>query len=58
MVHYGQATDVLATKQRTMDEAYLLHPERFVKGSPRLPTLLTEAWINREKDKTACVLSR
>lgn len=57
VVHHGQAAEVLATRQTTMDQAYLLHPERFVKGPPQVPALPTEVWINREEDKTAHVLS-
>jgi len=57
MVHYGQAAEVLAKRQAAMDQAYLLHPERFVKGPPRVPPLPTEVWINREEDKTAYVVS-
>lgn len=56
-VHFGEAADVLARRQQALDLAYHLHPERFVKGPPRVQQLPTEVWINREEDKTAYVVS-
>ena len=57
MVHYGQASVVLASRQEVMDQAYLLHPECFVNGQPRIAALPTEVWINKEEDKTVHLLS-
>ena len=34
-VFYGRAQAITAIKQRTLDDAYSRHPERFVKGAPR-----------------------
>ena len=45
-VHYGQAQAVLERRQETLEAAYALHPERFVRGVPRPPFLSTEVWIN------------
>ena len=45
-VHYGQAQAVLERRQETLKAAYALHPERFVRGVPRPPSLPTEVWIN------------
>ena len=45
-VHYGQAQAVLERRQETLQAAYALHPERFVRGVPRPPSLPTEVWIN------------
>jgi len=45
-VHYGYATEILATRQRTLSCAYLAHPERFVQGLPKAPSLPSEVWIN------------
>lgn len=56
-VHFGEASEILARRQDTLDQAYRLHPERFVKGPPRVQQLPTEVWINREEDKTAYVVS-
>lgn len=45
-VHYGQAQAVLERRQETLQAAYAAHPERFVRGVPRPPSLPTEVWIN------------
>ena len=46
-VHYGRAEEKLAQRQIVLQQAYQLHPERFVKGKPT-PTPLPDAvWINR-----------
>lgn len=34
-VHYGQATQVISSRQSVLDAAYRLHPERFVRRAPR-----------------------
>ena len=46
VVHYGHADEVLAHRQALLDQAYARHPERFVKGAPRVPALAEEVWIN------------
>jgi putative transposase len=51
-VHYGRAEQVLAERQRVLDAAYAAHPERFVNGSPRVPSLPQAVWINPPEDKT------
>lgn len=45
-VHHGRAPGVLAHRARTLDAAYLLHPERFVRKPPAPPALPTAVWIN------------
>src|SRR4051812_36094467 len=45
-VHYGQADDIHATRQRTLDRAFDAKPERFVKKPPVPPTKPTAVWIN------------
>ena len=45
-VHYGQAQAVLERRQETLQAAYAAHPERFVRGAPRPPSLPTAVWIN------------
>ena len=35
-VHYGQATTLTVQRQATLQAAYEVHPERFVKGLPQL----------------------
>ena len=51
-VHYGHAEEVLAARQRVLDAAYAEHPERFVHGRPRVPSLPQAVWINPPEDKT------
>jgi putative transposase len=46
-VHYGQAQAVLERRQETLQAAYAAHPERFVRGVPKPPSLPTEVWINK-----------
>ena len=46
VVHYGQAEKVLEARRNILNEAYRLHPERFVKGQPRLSPLPEGVWIN------------
>lgn len=45
-VHYGEAEQVLQQRHRVMMEAYNRHPERFVKGAPKLQSLPEAVWIN------------
>ncbi len=49
-VHYGLAQQVLAQRHETLLHAYRQHPERFVKGPPKMPELPTAVWINRPAD--------
>jgi putative transposase len=56
-VHFGEAEDILSRRQHALDLAYQRHPERFVKGPPKVRQLPTEVWINREEDRTAHVIS-
>lgn len=50
-VHYGHAEEVLAQRQRVLDAAYEAHPERFVNGPPKVPSLPQAVWINPPEDK-------
>jgi hypothetical protein len=45
-VHYGQADDIHAARQRTLDHAFSNNPERFVTKSPEPPPEPTAVWIN------------
>jgi putative transposase len=51
-VHYGHAHQVLAERQRVLDAAYAAHPERFVNGPPKVPSLPQAVWINPPEDKS------
>lgn len=46
MVHYGLADQVTQQRQQVLHDAYLRHPERFVKGVPISPKLPQAVWIN------------
>jgi transposase InsO family protein len=45
-VHYGLADAVHAARQETLDRAFHLNPERFVRKTPEPPAKPIEAWIN------------
>ena len=45
-VHHHRAPDVLAQRQRTLQAAWTLHPERFVHGTPKPDPLPQAVWIN------------
>jgi len=45
-VHYGQAAELTAQRQVTLQAAYHAHPERFVSGVPRPPQVPQAVWIN------------
>jgi len=50
-VHYGRAPVILAARQRTLDKAFALHPERFVRNPPTHQEIPQQAWINPPKPK-------
>jgi putative transposase len=47
MVHYGHAEQIFQQRQLVLDAAYLAHPERFVRASPKPLSLPKEVWINK-----------
>ncbi len=51
VVHEGRSANVLKARQRTLDAAYAVHPERFVNGAPSVAPLPEAAWINPPEDK-------
>ena len=51
-VHYGQIDAVHAARQVTLDHAFRLNPERFVKKAPVPPAKPTAAWINPPTPKS------
>ncbi len=52
-VHYGTAQEIHATRQATLDAAFLAHPIRFKGNRPQPHSLPTEVWINPPtKDST------
>jgi putative transposase len=46
VVHSGQAEGVRQARQQVLQQAYLAHPERFVRGLPCPPTLPNTVCIN------------
>jgi putative transposase len=46
VVHTQRAERVHSLRQNTLDAAYAIHPERFVRKPPQPPALPTEVWIN------------
>jgi putative transposase len=51
-VHHGQAPRIIAARQHTLDKAFALHPERFVRNPPLHQQVPQQAWINPPKAKT------
>lgn len=45
-VHFGHAAPLWQHRQAILQEVYAIHPQRFVKGLPKPPTLPTAVWIN------------
>lgn len=45
-LHYGRAEECIQKRQIVLDEAYQLHPERFVKGKPKPLGIPDAVWIN------------
>ena len=50
-VHYKQHTLVQNQRQRVLDNAYAIHPERFVQGRPTVQPVPETVWINPPKQK-------
>jgi len=50
MVHYGLAESVSQARLETLQQAYRLHPERFVRKQPEPPRLPDAVWINPPAD--------
>jgi putative transposase len=51
-VHRGRAEEVLAKRQRVLDDAWACHPERFVRGAPKTAQLPSAVWINPPEDRS------
>ena len=45
-VHHHRAHSVLEQRERTLQAAWALHPERFVHGTPKPAPLPEAVWIN------------
>ncbi len=54
-VHYNTHQEVLCAREKTLANAWRLHPERFVKGIPVVRNVPSEVWINKpETAKDIC----
>ena len=45
-VHHGRVANIVAARQRVLDDAHARHPERFVRGRPMQKSPPAAAWIN------------
>jgi putative transposase len=54
VVHYGQAEEVIASRNQVLEQAYLSKPHRFKYEKPEHPPVPTEAWINKPKPENGC----
>jgi putative transposase len=54
-VHYGRAPEMLARRQRVLDEAYAKNPERFVRARPMSLPLPEAVWINPPAEVTESI---
>jgi putative transposase len=52
-VHYGRAEAVREKRAIILNDAYAIHPERFVCKPPQPPALPTAVWINEPKEDPA-----
>lgn len=48
-VHFGLAPQIREQRSMVLEQAYQLHPERFVRGRPQPPALPEHVWINPPK---------
>lgn len=52
-VHYGRAELIQAQRATVLDDAYAVHPERFVRKPPTPRPLPQAAWINKPQEDNA-----
>jgi putative transposase len=55
-VHYNQYGAIQNARATTLMNAYLDHPERFVRGIPEVQQVPTEVWINKPNVKEPAAL--
>jgi putative transposase len=48
-VHHGKVDAIGRVRRAALSEAFLAHPERFVRGTPQPPAVPEAAWINKPK---------
>jgi hypothetical protein len=52
-VHYGQADEVYAARQKILHLAFEANPQRFVNKTPQPPQKPTAVWINPPTQRLA-----
>ena len=52
-LHTGEAYKIREKRCQILEQAYLKHPERFVKGLPQPPKIPAAAWINKPEEIAA-----
>ena len=52
-VHYGLAEGINQRRQIILSKAFDLHPERFVRGRPKVWNLPQAVWINKPEEKNS-----
>ena len=56
VVHYGEAEAYREKRMSVLAAAFAAHPERFVRGAPKLPLLPTAAWINKPQETDRSII--
>ena len=51
-VHYGHSGRVLEHRSHVLTDAFFRHPERFVHGTPKPPSMPEAVWINPPPKRT------
>ena len=49
IVHYGKGDLTTTQREFVLAAAFRMHPERFVRGTPRAPRVPDAVWINKPK---------
>ena len=52
-VHYGRHLELIGVRQKALGEAWIAHPERFVRGRSVARQVPGEVWINRPEQEPA-----
>lgn len=50
-VHYNNHKEVMIARSHTLAHAFQIHPERFVKGVPKIKSVPSKVWINMPNTK-------
>lgn len=50
-LHYGTWKTVIKEREKVLTQAFMIHPERFVKGLTKIKTAPTAVWINMPKNE-------